>query len=82
MLVSRDRKGKLSRADLVKAVKDEQAHWVDDFLFNDVDQPTAAVPYLALADEFLNVILIQFQLQVKVLKEMLANTCELGVHDL
>ena len=57
-LISRNGKRKVSRANLVKAVKDEQAHWVDDFLFNDVDQPTAAMPYLALTDEFLNVIFI------------------------
>ena len=82
VLISGDRKGKLSWANLVKAIKDEQAHWVHDFLFNDVDKTTATMPHLALADEFLNVILIQFQFQVEVFKEMLANTRELSVHDL
>ena len=65
----------------MKPIKDEQAHWVHDLLFNDVDQTTAAVPYFSLADEFLNIVFIQFQLQVAVLKEMLTDTCELGVHD-
>ena len=39
-------------ANLVKAVKDEQAHWVHDFLFNDVDQASATVPYFPWPTSF------------------------------
>ena len=52
-------------SDLVKVLENEEAHWVHQLLFNDVDQTSTTVADLALGYKSLYVFLVKHQVEVE-----------------
>lgn len=81
MSITGDNQFQALMSDLVEVLENEEAHWVHQLLLNDVDQASAAVAHLPLANKLLHMCLVEHQVEIEPVKEVLLDTLQFTRHD-
>ena len=65
----------------MEVIEQVEAHWIDEFLFDDVDQPSPSMPDLARTHKCLHVCFVKDKLKIELVQQVFPDAVQFSGHN-